>query len=208
MQEQIMTEPTRPHNPARRSLARGALATPVVLASLTAKNALAGNYACTTSGKMSGNTSHAHAQDSCRDVGWSCQQWKSSCKGNTTKVADCIGLDYKGRSEKVGNQTKLKRANYTRPLPRSSKSGDWTSGTVDHLLNGEDDQDYPLADRDLVLAGVCAYLNAQKFRRSYYISEEDARGLFLGAVGKQTFVKNGKSWPDADCRDLLMTLYF
>lgn len=54
-----MNDNSAPTNPARRRLARGGLAAPVVLASLTTKNAFAATlpYACFVSGKLSNNLS-------------------------------------------------------------------------------------------------------------------------------------------------------
>ncbi len=47
-----------PSNPSRRRLARGGMALPVVLASITGRNAFAATpYLCTVSGKLSGNMS-------------------------------------------------------------------------------------------------------------------------------------------------------
>ena len=53
-----MNDKSTPTNPGRRRLARGGLAVPVVLASLTSKNAFAAlPYACFVSGQLPGNMS-------------------------------------------------------------------------------------------------------------------------------------------------------
>lgn len=59
-----------PFNPARRRLARGGIAVPVVLASVISRNAFAAvPYQCTVSGKLSGNMSlfgpNKDASDTC-----------------------------------------------------------------------------------------------------------------------------------------------
>lgn len=62
----------------RRRLTKGGLAAPVVLATFSSHNALAGNsvpYKCTISGKLSGNTSQPGTK-SCSSLGRSCDQWK------------------------------------------------------------------------------------------------------------------------------------
>jgi hypothetical protein len=201
-----MAEQTRLQNPSRRRLARGAAATPVVLASITAKNALAGNYSCTTTGAQSGNMSHKHEDTDCYDVGHSCKHWKDTYKGNTRKFVQCLGVDYKGKTEKGTGKNAATNGKRMRASTRCSDSG-WTSATCDQILNGTDHATYPVEEVDIVLAGLCAYLNAEAFGRSYYISMEDAKGLFLGALGKATFVKTGKSWTAAECRTHLALLY-
>ncbi len=193
-------------NPSRRRLARGAAATPVVLASITAKNALAGNYACTTTGAQSGNMSRKNEDTSCYEVGNSCKHWKDAYKGNARKFAQCLGVDYKGRTDMGTGRNATVNGKRMRASARCYESG-WTSATCDEILNGVDHASYPVEDIDVVLAGLCAYLNAEAFGRSYYISTEDARGLFLGALGKATFVKTGKSWTAAECRTHLALLY-
>lgn len=198
-----MTEPNRnPQDPARRRLARGALATPAVLASITAKDALAGNYHCSVSGKMSGNMSHKGAADGCRSPGYSCTVWKERCRSSSTKVRDCLGIDYKGKSTTTRGVTTHRRAS-----PACGESG-WTSATCDQLMNGSDYSSYPVDDIQLVYAAMCAYLNAQEFGKDYHITTADARGLFLGAIGQQSFQKNGKTWTSAQCREHLQLLYY
>lgn len=207
-----MTNPTRPQSPARRRLARGALATPAVLASITSKNALAGNYHCSTSGAQSGNMSHKHKDVGCYDVGHPCSYWKDyyKSKDKTRKFSDCMGSEfgYKGKTESdprgKSYPTKARRAN------ANCRDSGWAAATCDHIFNGEDHASYSIGSQELRLlhAGLCAYLNAEKYPSSYHISKEDAKGLLKGALGQGSFVKAGKVWTTQQCREHLEMLFF
>jgi hypothetical protein len=202
-----MAEQDRPINPSRRRLARGAVAAPAVLASITAKNALAGSYYCTTTGVQSGNQSHKHEDSNCYDKGRSCEQWKSRYKGDKRTFVQCMGTDYKGKTEKASGYGRNKTDGKRRRANAYCNEKDWTSATCDEILNGEDHAMYPIHEIDVVLAGLCAFLNAEEFGRDYYVSTADAIGLFQGAIGASIFYKMGKPWTSEECRTHLALLY-
>ena len=78
MEQQPSQEKPIVVNETRRRLTKGSLAAPVVLATLSSKNALAAvPYNCTVSGKLSGNTSSHGSPVSCSSLGVSPGCWKS-----------------------------------------------------------------------------------------------------------------------------------
>ena len=87
----------QPQNPSRRRLARGGLAAPIVLASLTTKHAFASNlYHCTVSGQMSGNMSpfgpNKNPGASCA-TGMNRAQVMAALQNDSTTFASVFGVD-------------------------------------------------------------------------------------------------------------------
>jgi hypothetical protein len=200
-----MNKPPQLENPARRRLARGAAAVPAVLASMTTTNALAGKYHCSVSGKASGNTSNHAVEGDCRNGGRSVTQWKSQMAGDRTLVVDCLGVEYRGKTTSSVSRG-VRTTNHRRANHNCNESG-YASATCDQVFNGSDNQSYPIDDPQLLMAGLCAYLNARDFS-DYHITRDDAAGLYQGALGLIDFTKNGKTWSPEECREHLLALYY
>lgn len=194
-----MTNKDRPLNPVRRRLARGAVATPAVIASLTAKNALAGKFHCSVSGKASGHGSQTDDDKVCNDIGYTCGDLKWKCRNDKTLVVACLGVDYKGKT--TGNRHKRARGDCV--------EAGFGPATCAQVLNGEDVA-YPKIEKpELLLAALCAYYSAKDFGAEYHITMPEAANLYQCAVGKMSKYKKGsnpalESW---ECEELLMSLY-
>jgi hypothetical protein len=94
-QERQTTPPTV--NTARRRLAKGGLAAPVVLATLASKNALAAApYNCTISGQLSGNTSSHGDPVDCSKLGRSPGFWKEDQKAGEWPSPYVYGVPEEG----------------------------------------------------------------------------------------------------------------
>ncbi|KQP47503.1 hypothetical protein ASF44_22725 [Pseudorhodoferax sp. Leaf274] len=183
------------------------MAAPAVIASLTAKNALAGKYHCTVSGKASGNMSGHGTDKDCRNGGNSCATWQQKCKGDTTTFKSCFGtdLDYKGKTETTGYGwravSKHKRAS------TNCRESTFGSATFDQILNGEDYSASPISDPPLLLAATCAYLNAKNFS-DYHITMASAVGLYKGALGITPFKTGTRTWTADECRVHLQAMFY
>lgn len=98
-----MNEPEHIHHPARRRLAKGALAGTAVLASITSKNALGASYACTVSGQQSGNLSRAGESVDCLDGSKSLptlkEEYSKSAK-KSTSTPQIFGVKYSDPASK------------------------------------------------------------------------------------------------------------
>lgn len=179
--------PHQPQNPSRRRLAKGALASSAVLASLTAKDALATGTKITCSGKMSGNLSnHQHTQAKCHDKGHSNWHWRNNIytSGNTRKLPSFFGNFY-GKGTGTG-------------ALRSAVSGGkgWTPLTCHQLLWGRN-SGTSIPDVDFVVKTLCVYLNAEL--PGYYINTEDVISLYQSAM-------NGIGWQRRSASNSLMSL--
>ena len=119
-------------NETRRRLTQGGLATPLVLATLASRNALAGGssstpYKCTISGKLSGNTSQPGTTKSCNQLGGSCSYWNGTNSWGSFKQGSCA--QYGSTTWKNDRRnyptclTKLNNASYTRGTKLSECQG-------------------------------------------------------------------------------------
>lgn len=180
-----MNLPQTPQNPSRRRLAKGAVAVPAVLASISAKNALASPiYGCTVSGQMSGNTSPAGRDLNPDCGGKTAEQWrneyKQDGKKNLTGVPSWLGV------------------------VRNSGSGDVKRSEV----FGKSSKVTFHYDQQLTLNAFAVYCNAETLGNSYHVTTEECRDLFLVAVGMGggVYAKNGKQWLPGQCADFLALL--
>lgn len=164
-----MHQPQTPQNPSRRRLAKGAAAVPAVLASISAKNALASPiYGCTVSGQMSGNASPG------RDLNPDCEgakvrDWTNrySARGvqSTGSVPEWLGITRKGgdvsRADVFAKASTLKFA----------------------------------YNQDVTVKALAVYCNAEA--GNYHVSVEESRELFRVAVGGGYYTKNNHEWGQA-----------
>lgn len=160
----------QPINPSRRRLAKGALASSAVLASLTAKDALATGTNITCSGKMSGNLSnHQHATTDCRDKGHSNWHWRNNVytSHNTRKLPSFLGNFY-GKGSGASAQRSATRVNSS-----------WSPLTCHQLLWGRN-AGTPIPDVDFVVKTLCVYLNAEM--GNYYVTPTEVMSLYQSAT--------------------------
>lgn len=187
-----MNEPEHIHQPARRRLAKGALAGTAVLASITSKNALGASYACTVSGQQSGNISRSAEIVDCLDGTKTLPELRAEYgKGNKKKTdsPQNFGVKY------VDPSSKKKPA----PLPAPA--------TILQVLSGVQGLQFERGG-DLVLtqAALVVYLNAA--RPGYHITQARCLELFDGAVGSGMPLKDkpGVVWDATRCANFLKLL--
>lgn len=187
-----MNEPEHIHHPARRRLAKGALAGTAVLASITSKNALGASYACTVSGQQSGNLSRAGESVDCLDGSKSLPTLKEEYSRGTKKntgTPQVFGVKY------VDPTSKKRPA----PLPA------WS--TVFQVLSGTKGLQFERGgDLALAQAALVVYLNAA--RSDFHITQARCIELYEGALGGGMPLKDkpGVVWDAARCTKLLKML--
>lgn len=166
--------PNQPHSPSRRRLAKGALASSVVLTSLTVKDALATGRVVRCSGNMS--TTHASHQpgDTNCSAGFSNSHWRNNVytSTNARQIPSFFGA-FVGK----GVNRSARRA-------ATADGKGWSPLTCHQLLWGSD-IDPKIRDVDFVVKALCVYLNAEE--PGYYIGVKDVENLYVS-------VTTGTSW--------------
>lgn len=172
-----MQQPLPPQNPARRRLAKGAVAVPAVLASISTRNALANPiYGCTVSGKMSGNASPAarnKTDKSCKAGFNTPDQWAAiySQDKNNTDVPSWLNV----------------------------QAGSGKSPTRYKVFTGSSSLTFG-SDKSLTINTLAVYCNALEFGAGYHVSALECEQLFMVASGKVfEFEKNKNIWHQDDC---------
>ncbi len=150
-----------PTNPARRRLAKGGMAAaPVVLASLSSKNAFALAYQCFPSGKLSNNTS-AFGPNPERDNNPSCTlnsstaQATSALNGNPTTINSLFNgvAVYRRPPDSSGNV-----------LLTTNPNGQNVAATLYDVLVGKNatgQNQPPVQNLDVLKKAVVIYFNAK-----------------------------------------------
>lgn len=191
-----MNETEHIQHPARRRLAKGALAGTAVLASITSKNALGASYACTVSGQQSGNLSRAGEVVNCQDETTSLRELKDQYdKGNKkkTEAPQQLGVKY------VDPSAKKKKPSDPAPLPI------WA--TIYQVLSGVQGLQFERGgDLSLAQATMVVYLNAA--RSDYHVSQQRCMELYEGALGSGMPLKDkpGVVWDADRCAKFLKLL--
>ncbi|HVR54985.1 MAG TPA: hypothetical protein VMS38_35020 [Pseudorhodoferax sp.] len=179
-----MLQPQAPQNPARRRLAKGAVAVPAVLASISTKNALANPiYGCTVSGKMSGNASPAarnKTDKSCKAGFNTPDQWATFYSQDKNKTDVPGWLNVQAGSGKTPTRYKV------------------FTGSSSLTFN---------SNKALTINAFAVYCNAEEYGISYHVSQTECEQLFLVASGKVfEFQKNGRKWGAVECGEYLTML--
>lgn len=172
-------------SPARRRLAKGAMAVPAVLATIASKNALASPiYACTVSGALSGNMSPNRVTGSCvtksRSV-WTAH-YAESGNNQIKNVPDWLGVTINGSTDQL------------------------TRHQVFTTING---QTVAFAyNQDLTRSALAVFCNIEDQGAQYHIDENDCRELFLTAVNGGVLTRSdvGGSLDAGGCANLLQSL--
>ncbi len=216
-------------NETRRQLTKTALATPVVLATLSSRNALATNvpYKCTISGKLSNNTS-APGGKSCTSLGKSCDGWKQSY-WNQYKKGTCVKrsgqlmyMDEKNKDypnemgacmKDISRNGKKFNAFYCRKKgsdnvwrkssPSDSKSVHLTLYEVLCLDSSSGFSDYAYA-REI----ATAFLNSVECAPDFPVKPEEVIAMFNATCNGGTYqVKDGVSWGATQVCNYLSSLH-
>lgn len=152
-----MNDNSAPSNPARRRLAKGGLAAPVVLASLSSKNAFAAAlpYHCFVSGKLSNNMSpygpNAQTKNDACVLPQSRPSVQAGLQNNPSTFSSVFGIPI--YVDKDGQLTLSARAGQTR------MNRDATLYDVLTLPSGSN----PVPMLDTLQRAVVIYQNAQNF---------------------------------------------
>lgn len=187
-----MNEPEHIHQPARRRLAKGALAGTAVLASITSKNALGASYACTVSGQQSGNLSRSAEIVDCLEG---------------AKTLPDLRADY-GRGNKKNIQSPQEfGVKYVDPSSKKTPPPIPAPATIFQVLSGVQGLQFERGG-DLVLAqaALVVYLNAAV--PNYHVTQARCLELFDGAVGSGMPLKDkpGVVWDAMRCVNFLKML--
>lgn len=165
-----MKQPHTPQNPSRRRLAKGAAAVPAVLASISAKNALASPiYGCTVSGQMSGNASPG------RDLN-----------------PDCEGMKVRDWTNRYSDRYSFRGAQSSNGVPA------WLGITRQGgEVTRQDVFAKPSAlkfayNQDVTIKAFAVYCNAEA--GNYHVSLDESRDLFQVAVSGGFYTKNNHKW--------------
>lgn len=195
-----MNKPEQINNPSRRRLAKGVIAGPAVLATITSKHALGATYACTVSGHDSANVSRGHPADCVdgyKDVqAWSDHfQYTSASRASELTPAD-FGVTFETTKTTGKNSTTtsagatFRQAFRDLSTDRSLNSGSQTVKSVFKY------------DKALTLAGLAVYLNVGP---TYHI-RDTSRVLEIFRVATQGGILSGTKWDKLDCEKFLLML--
>lgn len=186
----------------RRRLTRGGLATPVVLATLASKNALAVPYQCTLSGKLSNNAS-PHGPKTSEDchVGQGATYWSTALLGDTNTFNAIFGVNlYYYKPTKIGNSTMLE------PKTPATLLQVLTIAAVPNTA-GYQPQELSFAKQAVVL-----YKNAPVSGDVYPLTKQQVIDMFKAVIDNQNYTINAasisKAWTPADIRSYFNELYF
>lgn len=155
-----MNDNQTPTNPGRRRLAKGGLAVPVVLASLTSNNAFAAlPYRCFVSGKLSGNMSPFGPNARSVDQSCSLPQSRGQVQSNLAGDMRTFGSVFGGVNVYVngtGGSSGL-------TLSPGSSAGANAPATLLQVLTLSNAGDSPVQDLETLRQGVVVYENARNF---------------------------------------------
>lgn len=191
------------NNPSRRRLAKGAIAGPAVLATITSKHALGATYACTVSGHDSGNMSRGTPADCVGEFN-DCDDWvrhfqfESASNAKVVVPAD-FGVTYVvTKFNPHGKVTKSTPTNATYRQAFAELSADKALNSSSQSVKTE----YKWG-RSLTLAGLTVYLNAE--RPNYHIRDK-SRVLEIFRVATLGGTLSGTKWNKDDCINFLKML--
>lgn len=184
----------RPSPMARRRLVRSALATPVVLSTLTSRPVLGGQHTgCTPSGQFSGVSSHSPEPETCSSFGQSRATWLSP----TTAWPPAIVRgklpkdDCKSREDGTlfNGTLGLASAFYRKGQSGKCVLGDLPGtlnkpATMLEVLNAPDSADFNM---QLGRAVVISLLNAHQFSQTYPVKPSVIVDMFNAAYKNQPY---------------------
>lgn len=191
-----MNEPETIQYPARRRLAKGALAGTAVLASITSKNALGASYACTVSGQQSGNLSRAGETVNCQQDGFkSLPTLRNEYAGGRNKklpAPDAFGVKYLDPAYSAPGNKK--------PVPMPDPA------TFNQVFSGANGLQFSKGG-DLVLAQAALVVYVNAARSDYHVTQTRCKELYDGALGAGMSLKGSTTgWDAIRCADYLKML--
>lgn len=197
-----MTQPEKINNPSRRRLAKGMIAGPAVLATITSKHALGTTYACTVSGHDSANISRGIPED-CVDGFNDCDAWVRHFQYDTATNAKVaippeFGVTYEVKQ--MNSKGKVTKSTVTTATYRQA----FLDLSTDRAMNTatQSVKSTYKWDRSLTLAGLTVYLNAGT---SYHIRDK-SRALEIFKVATSGGLLSGTKWDKTDCAKFLRML--
>ncbi len=197
-----MNKSEQVNNPSRRRLAKGAIAGPAVLATITSKNALGATYACTVSGHDSANVSRG-IPENCVDGFNDRDDWVRHFQFDTATNAKVAVPTEFGVTYEV---------NQINPQGRVTKTTTNTATYRQAFIDLSTDKGVNTSkqsvktnfkwDKNLTLAGLTVYLNAGP---SYHIRDK-SRVLEIFRVATSGGTLSGTKWDKTDCVKFLRML--